>query len=29
VDADEAWEKKLEGMDEWLNKPVQPPGLNR
>eukprot|EP00879_Flechtneria_rotunda_P014922 GHRR01015592.1.p1 GENE.GHRR01015592.1~~GHRR01015592.1.p1 ORF type:complete len:330 (+),score=131.53 GHRR01015592.1:399-1388(+) len=29
VDADEAWEKSMEGKAEWLNRPVQPPGLSR
>lgn len=27
VDADEKWVASLEGRDEWLNKPLQPPGL--
>jgi len=29
VDADEAWEKRMEGKEEWVNRPVQPPGLHR
>jgi acetyl-CoA carboxylase carboxyl transferase subunit alpha len=29
VNADEAWEKQMEGKTEWTNKPVQPPGLSR
>jgi len=29
VSADEAWEKALEGKQDWTNKPVQPPGLSR
>ncbi len=29
VDADEAWERSMAGREEWTNRPVQPPGLNR
>ena len=29
VDGDERWEKSLEGKDQWINKPLQPPGLLR
>jgi acetyl-CoA carboxylase carboxyl transferase subunit alpha len=29
VDGDEKWEKLMEGREEWVNRPVQPPGLNR
>jgi acetyl-CoA carboxylase carboxyl transferase subunit alpha len=29
VDADEAWDKAMEGKGVWTNKPVQPPGLGR
>ncbi len=29
VDADEAWQKSLEGKEQWINKPIQPPGLGR
>lgn len=27
ADADEKWEKSLVGKEQWLNKPMQPPGL--
>lgn len=27
VDADEKWVASLEGRDQWLNRPAQPPGL--
>ncbi|KAG1676463.1 hypothetical protein FOA52_002283 [Chlamydomonas sp. UWO 241] len=29
VDADEKWDKLMEGRQEWVNRPVQPPGLGR
>lgn len=29
VDADEAWERLLASKQEWVNRPVQPPGLRR
>lgn len=29
ADADEAWDARLRGKDEWVNKPAQPPGLLR
>jgi acetyl-CoA carboxylase carboxyl transferase subunit alpha len=29
VDSDEKWEESLQGKDQWLLKPVQPPGLLR
>ena len=29
VDADEAWDKAMDGKGDWTNKPVQPPGLGR
>ena len=29
VDADEKWDKMMEGCQEWINKPIQPPGLSR
>eukprot|EP00775_Hariotina_reticulata_P012784 gene12784-12912_t len=29
VNADEAWDKALDGKQDWTNKPVQPPGLGR
>ncbi len=29
VDGDEKWEKLLEGREEWVNRPLQPPGLSR
>lgn len=29
ADMDIKWEKSLEGKDEWINKPAQPPGLLR
>lgn len=29
VDADEKWEKTLEGCQDWVNRPIQPPGLSR
>lgn len=27
ADADAKWDASLVGKDEWLNKPLQPPGL--
>ena len=29
VDADEKWVSSLEGKDQWINRPAQPPGLMR
>lgn len=29
VDADEKWVSSLEGKDQWINRPTQPPGLMR
>mmetsp|Transcript_31817 Transcript_31817/g.70685 ORF Transcript_31817/g.70685 Transcript_31817/m.70685 type:complete len:500 (-) Transcript_31817:1816-3315(-) len=29
VDADERWEKQMQGREDWLNRPAQPPGLAR
>jgi len=29
ADADEKWEKLLEEHKEWVNPPIQPPGLSR
>jgi hypothetical protein len=29
VDADEAWDRAMEGKADWTNRPVQPPGLGR
>ena len=29
ADADDRWEKSLEGKDQWLMRPLQPPGLLR
>jgi len=29
VNADETWDKALEGKQDWTNKPLQPPGLGR
>lgn len=29
ADADERWERSLEGKDQWLMRPLQPPGLLR
>jgi hypothetical protein len=29
VDADEKWDTLMEGRQEWVNRPVQPPGLGR
>ncbi len=29
MDADEKWDRLVAGRDEWLNRPLQPPGLGR
>jgi len=29
VNADEAWDRAMEGKADWTNKPLQPPGLGR
>jgi hypothetical protein len=29
VDADEAWDRAMDGKADWTNRPVQPPGLGR
>ena len=29
ADGDEKWEKTVAGRQEWINRPIQPPGLGR